>query len=260
MRLFFLAGAGLSLMGTTALANCPAVTMADTMGVAPGAFPQQYELSEFQDAAGCTMAFSTNPDIDALNGEIQGNGSLPPLAERLPSEPLVVVPYDMVGSYGGTLDALSNNTEAGTSDFLSIRHVNLVRYSDDLQTIVPNVAKSWEWNADFTELTMSLRAGHKWSDGEPFNSADIAFWLENLALDSNIIEKPRDYVLAGGEPIKIEIIDDQNFKFVLAAPKPGLLAHFASSYAQPFQPRHFLGQFHPAISDGADAAAPGARF
>jgi len=260
MRLFIISGAATVLMGTTALANCPAITMADMQGVAPGAFPQQYELAEFEAAAGCTMAFSANPESDALNAEIAGNGALPPLAERLPSEPLVVVPYDEVGVYGGTFDALSNNTEAGTSDFLSIRHVNLVRYSDDLQTIVPNVAKSWEWNDDFTELTMSLRAGHKWSDGAPFTSADVAFWLENLALDGNIIEKPKDYVLAGGEPIGIEIIDDQTFKFVLAAPKPGLLVHFATSYAQAFQPKHFLGQFHPAVSDDADAKAQALGF
>ncbi|MEL6103030.1 MAG: ABC transporter substrate-binding protein, partial [Pseudomonadota bacterium] len=125
--------------GSAAMASCPAITLNDTMGVAPGAFPQQYELAEFEAAAGCEMTFSTNPEIAALNAEIQGNGDLPPLAERLPSEPLVMVPYEMIGTYGGTFDALSNNTEAGTSDFLSIRHVNLVRYSDDLQTIVPNV-------------------------------------------------------------------------------------------------------------------------
>lgn len=255
MKTSLICSTALVLLGSAAWANCPAVTLADTMGVAPGAFPQQYELAEFEAAAGCEMTFSTNPEIAALNGEIQGNGDLPPLAERLPAEPLVVVPYEMVGTYGGVFDALSNNTEAGTSDFLSIRHVNLVRYSDDLQTIVPNVAKSWSWNDDFTELTMELREGHKWSDGAPFTSADVAFWLENLALDSNIIEKPRDYVLAGGEPIEIEIIDDTTFKMILAAPKPGLLVHFATSYAQAFQPRHFLGQFHPAINADADARA-----
>ncbi|MEM7520135.1 MAG: ABC transporter substrate-binding protein [Pseudomonadota bacterium] len=260
MRLSLLSGFGVALLGTTAMASCPAVTVSDPMGVAAGAFPQQYELAEFEAAANCTMAFSTNPEIEALNSEIQGNGPLPALAERLPEEPLVVAPYDMIGTYGGTFDALSNNTEAGTSDFLSIRHVNLVRYADDLQTVVPNVAKSWSWNDDFTELTMTLRKGHKWSDGAPFTSADVAFWLENLALDSNIIEKPRDYVLAGGEPIDIEIVDDQTFIMKLAAPKPGLLIHFATTYAQAFQPRHFLGQFHPAIADDADAKAQALGF
>ena len=44
---------------------------------------------------------------------------------------------------------------------LSTRHVNLVRFADDLSTIVPNVAKSFEWNDDFTTLTFNLRKGHK---------------------------------------------------------------------------------------------------
>lgn len=260
MRKYLLSSAVLVASASVAAANCPGITVSDMQGVADGAFPQQFELDEFQTAADCTMEFSANPEIEALNGEIAGNPDLPPLAERLPSEPLVVVPYDVVGSHGGTFDALSNNTEAGTSDFLSIRHVNLTRYSDDLQTIVPNVAKSWEWNDDFTELTMKLREGHKWSDGAPFTSADVEFWLKNLALDSNIIEKPRDYVLAGDQPIDIEVIDDQTFKLILAAPKPGLLVHFATSYAQAFQPKHFLGQFHPAISEDADARAQALGF
>ncbi|MEL6550289.1 MAG: ABC transporter substrate-binding protein [Pseudomonadota bacterium] len=255
MKLRLLAGTALAVIGSAAYANCPAVTVADPMGVAAGAYPQQYELAEFEAAAGCTMEFTTNPEIAELNAEIQGNPELPPLAERLPSEPLVVAPYDMIGTYGGTFDALSNATEAGTSDFLSIRHVNLVRYSDDLTTIVPNVAKSWEWNDDFTELTMTLREGHKWSDGAPFTSEDVRFWLENLSLDANIRENAADYVLAGGEPIQIEIMNETTFKFVLSAPKPGLLVHFATSYAQPFQPAHFLGQFHPALNDDADARA-----
>jgi hypothetical protein len=67
---------------------------------------------------------------------------LPPLAERLPAEPLVVAPYAAIGSYGGVINGLSRATESGTSDLLSVRHVNLVRYADDLQTIVPNVARS----------------------------------------------------------------------------------------------------------------------
>jgi peptide/nickel transport system substrate-binding protein len=248
------------LAAGVAQAACPPVTVADMQGVAPGAFPQQYELAEYESAAGCAMTFSANPEIEALNAAIQGNPALPPLAERLPSEPLVVAPYESIGQYGGTLNALSNATEAGTSDFLSIRHVNLVRYADDLTTIVPNVAKSWSWNDDFTELTMSLREGHKWSDGAPFTSADIAFWLENLALDPKVIEKPKDYVLAAGEPIGIEIIDETTFKFVLPSPKPGLLTHFATSYAQPFQPKHFLGRFHPDIDPEADANAQALGF
>ena len=249
-------GAGLSLLaGTTLAAECPPITVADAMGVGAGKHPQQYELAEFEQLAGCALTFQENPAIAEMNGRIAGNPDLPPLAERLPEEPLVMPPYAQIGRYGGVLDVLSNATEAGTSDFLSVRHVNLVRMSDDLQTIVPNVAKDWQWNDDFTELTFTLRKGHKWSDGAPFTADDVKFWYDDLALDPNVSAKPRDYVLVAGERMQVEVIDPQTVKFVLPAPKPGLLSHFATSYAQGFQPKHFLGQFHPKHNPDADKLA-----
>ena len=259
-KLFMASWVGMGLLTTSALAACPAATLADMQGLAAGSFPQQYEVSEIQSLGNCTMEFAENPAIGDLNAQIRSNPALPPLAERLPEEPLVMVPYDSVGKYGGTLDALSNATEAGTSDFMSTRHVNLVRYSDDLSTIVPNVAKSWEWNADYTQLTFKLRKGHKWSDGQPFTSADVKFWYDNIALDPNINEKPKDYATVGGQPMTVDAPDDETVVFNLPAPKPGLLAHFATHFAQGFQPKHFLGQFHPAVNPDADALAQGMGF
>lgn len=241
--------------GQALAAACPAVTVADSKGVPAGKFPQQYELSEIQSLGNCTISFKANPDIAKLNGKIYGNPKLPSLADRLPSEPLVVAPYDSIGKYGGTFDMLSNATESGTSDMMAVRHVNLVRYSDDLETIVPNVAKGWEWNDDFTQLTFFLRKGQKWSDGEPFGAADVEFWYENLAIDTNVREKPKDYVLVGGKPMTVDVIDAQTVRFNLPSPKPGLLSHFANHYAQGFQPKHFLGQWHPAVNPDADANA-----
>ncbi|MEL6322294.1 MAG: hypothetical protein AAFQ57_16875, partial [Cyanobacteria bacterium J06626_14] len=107
--------------------SCPAVTVAESQGVDEGAYPQQFDLAEYESAAGCDMEFAANPDIESLNSQIAGNGDLPSLEERLPEEPLVVVPYAEVGQYGGTLAGLSKATESGTSDLLSIRHVNLFR-------------------------------------------------------------------------------------------------------------------------------------
>ncbi|MCH7882061.1 MAG: ABC transporter substrate-binding protein [Proteobacteria bacterium] len=241
-------------------AACPAVTVADSKGVAAGKYPQQYELSEFQSLAKCTLTFSSNPDAAALNGRIRGNPKLPPLAERIPEEPLVVAPYNEIGKYGGTFDVLSNATEAGTSDFLSVRHVNLVRYSDDLQTVVPNIAKDWKWNSDFTQLTFFLRKGHKWSDGAPFTAEDVKYWYDNIALNPDIIKKAKDYVLVGGERMTVDVLDPQTVRFNLPAPKPGLIAHFATSFAQGFQPRHFLGKWDPKLNPDADKMAKAAGF
>src|SRR5690606_36690148 len=129
----------LAVLPLAALANCPGITVADMGGIEAGAFPQQYELAEFQIAAGCTMEFGENPGIAGFNSQIKGNPDLPPVAVRLPEEPLVVVPYVSVGKSGGTLDGLSNANEVASSDIMSVRHVNLMRYSDALETIVPNV-------------------------------------------------------------------------------------------------------------------------
>ena len=74
------------------------------------------------------------------------------------------------------------------------------------------------------------------------------------------IEKPKDYVLVAGERMTVEAPDETTVVFKLPSPKPGLLAHFATSYAQAFQPMHFMGQFHPDINPEADALAQEAGF
>ena len=43
----------------------PAITMADLQGIAPGMYPQQYEVAEFEAATGGVMEFSDRGEIDA---------------------------------------------------------------------------------------------------------------------------------------------------------------------------------------------------
>ncbi len=238
-------------------ANCPAVTGPD----AGGTFPHLFELDAYQQQHNCTLSLRANPAIAELNARIQGNPELPAsVAERLPKQPLVIAPYSRIGHYGGVLDGISKATESGTSDLLSVRHVNLLRFSDDLTTLVPNVASDWEWNEDFTELTLTLREGHKWSDGEPFTADDIVFWYNHLIMDKAITESPKDRFLSEGKPMKVEALSPTRVRFTLNSPRPGLTAMFANDYAQPFQPRHLLGRFHPAINPEADALARSLGF
>lgn len=252
LRTALLSGAALALVSTAASAACPPATVADMMGLDP-AYPQQFELAEFEEKANCELSFSENPEIEALNARIAGNPELPPVAERLPSEPLVVAPYEAIGTYGGTITGLSNATEAGTSDVLSFRHVNLVRFSDDLQTLVPNVADGWSWNEDYTELTFDLRAGHRWSDGAPFTAEDIAFWYNDIVLNTAIYERTPDRWLFDGEPAVVEAIDETTVRFTFPTPQPNIVNRFAVDYGQPFLPKHFLSKYMDKYNE--DAAA-----
>ncbi|MCB1488387.1 MAG: ABC transporter substrate-binding protein [Bauldia sp.] len=254
LRLALYSGVSFFATAVAAHAACPAVTVADMQGLT-SAYPEQFELAEFEKAGSCTLEFSEDPAIKDLNGRILGNGDLPALADRLPQEPLVVVPYDSIGQYGGVLTGISKGTESGTSDLLSVRHVNLVRYDDDLKTIVPNVAKSWSWNDDLTELTFVLRKGHKWSDGEPFTAEDVVFWHNDLLLNPDIYEKTPERWVFSGEPAKVEAIDDVTVKFTFPVPTPGILNRFAVDYGQAFQPKHFLSQFMPKYNDKAEDLA-----
>ncbi|WP_136679368.1 ABC transporter substrate-binding protein [Neptunomonas sp. XY-337] len=239
------------LMATNAIAACPTIT-ADK---ANGAYPNLFEKAEFERLHQCNLSFAENPAIQALNKRIAGNPVIPAVAERLPQEPLVIAPYQQIGQYGGVLDGISKATESGTSDLLAVRHVNLTRFSDDLATVVPNVAKSWQWNDDFTVLTMSLRKGHKWSDGNDFTAEDVVFWYHNMLMDTSIIKSPKERFLSDGKPMQVEAVDETTVRFTLNAPMPSLPAMFAQDYAQPFQPKHLLEQFHPALNKDADKRA-----
>src|SRR3954471_9617560 len=51
---------------------------------------------------------------------------------------------------------------------------------NSLGTILPELAKSWSWNEEGTELTFQLRDGVKWHDGKPFTAADVKCTWELL--------------------------------------------------------------------------------
>ena len=44
---------------------------------------------------------------------------------------------------------------------------------DSLGSVVPDLATGWSWNEEGTELTLPLRQGVKWHDGQPFTAKDV---------------------------------------------------------------------------------------
>ena len=67
---------------------------------------------------------------------------------------------------------------------------NLVMYDqhfkqNSLQSIVPDLATSWSWSEDGTELTFPLRQGVTWHDGKPFTAKDVVCTWDLLTGRSN---------------------------------------------------------------------------
>jgi len=189
--------------------------------------------------------------------EMVAAGTLPALDERLPAEPMVVTPEESVGQYGGTWRAGLRGGSDNAWFFRTIGYEPLVRWTRDWTGVKENVAKSWEVNDDATEYTFQLREGMKWSDGEPFTSADIIFWYEDVLTNEEITPSVPNWLVAGDEPVVIEALDDYSVKFSFAAPHGTLLLQLASANGPPVTsyPAHYMKQFHIDYNDDVAATA-----
>lgn len=185
------------------------------------------------------------------------DGSLPPVGERLPEEPMTVEPVERAGVYGGTWRTGMLGPDDTSLLNRANGYENLLRYDMGYEEIVPNIARSFEANEDGTEYTFELRKGMKWSDGEPFTSADIEFWYENVASNEELEPLP-----LWMEGLEIETPDDHTVVFRFPEPDGLFLEYMASSEGdQPtLYPRHYLEQFHEKHNPDAQRLAEEAGF
>ncbi len=185
--------------------------------------------------------------------ELVAAGSLPPLEERLPANPLVVAPLNEVGEYGGTLSR-------GSALLFPVLFVNVTReplvsfsFPDPSAAAPgPNLAESWSFNDDGTELTMNIRQGIRWSDGEPFTADDIAFFWEDIMEDPNttVPIHPALFVAPGVAP-DFEQIDKYTIKFTYPFAFKYALQSLAAVEDTFAWPKHKLAQDHPRYNSDA---------
>ncbi|HVH82043.1 MAG TPA: ABC transporter substrate-binding protein, partial [Stellaceae bacterium] len=119
---------------------------------------------------------------------------------------------------------------------------NLVVYDQTVpqnstRSIIPDLATSWSWNADYTSLAFQLRDGVKWHDGKPFTAADVKCTFDLLTNKGS--DKLR---LNYRESWWINIADttvngDREATLHLKQPQPAVLAMLASGYT-PIYPCH----------------------
>jgi peptide/nickel transport system substrate-binding protein len=108
---------------------------------------------------------------------------------------------------------------------------------NSMESIRPELAKSWSWNEEGTELTFELRDGVKWHDGKPFTSADVKCTWDLLAGRSTdkLRVNPRKTWYTNLAEVKTS--GDYEATFVLKRPQPAFIALLASGMS-PVYPCH----------------------
>ena len=157
---------------------------------------------------------------------------------------------------GGTLriyhianpPSLSIHEEATISTVMPMMAVfnNLVLFDlrkpqNSLDTIVPELAESWAWDAGRTKLTFKLRSGVVWHDGRLFTAKDVqCTWNRLSGKDAGYFRKnPRLVWYDNLEDVTVE--GDATATFHLRRPQPSFLALLASGYS-PVYPCHLAAK------------------
>ncbi|TMJ44500.1 MAG: peptide ABC transporter substrate-binding protein, partial [Alphaproteobacteria bacterium] len=165
---------------------------------------------------------------------------------------LAASPPAMAQKQGGTLtighfdspasiSLLEESTNAVNRPMMAVFN-NLVMYDQNVpqnspKSIVPELATSWSWNEEGTELTLPLRQGVKWHDGKPFTANDVKCTVDLMT--GNSAEKlrinPRKSWWDNLE--KVSTNGDYEVTFYLKRVQPAFLALLATGWT-PIYPCH----------------------
>lgn len=173
-------------------------------------------------------------------------GELPPVGDRLPENPLVVVPLDEIGRYGGTINRALTGEVVQVSGISKTLSENLMGYERPMPNrILYNLAERHEFLDEGRTALFYLRKGLKWSDGHPFTVDDILFWYHDMWVDPDARRSPLfpTQYLVEGEPIEMEKVDDHTIRFRSHKPLGGILHNLSQDYIA--LPKHVFAPLHP---------------
>lgn len=178
---------------------------------------------------------STAPALVALVTALT-LGSGPALAQKSGG---ILKPY-----HRGTPPSGSIHEEATNSTVMPYMGVfnNLIMFDQAIavnsaETIVPDLATSWTWNADKTKLTFALRKGVKWHDGKPFTSKDVACTWNMLLGKTKAKFRKNPRKSWYGNLDSVSVNGDFEATFNLKRAQPALPMLLASGYS-PVYPCH----------------------
>src|SRR3546814_13617290 len=105
---------------------------------------------------------------------------------------------------------------------------NLVMFDPEvkqqsMESIVPDLAKSWSWSEDNKTLSFKLHTGVTWHDGKPFSAKDVKCTWDAIKGTSaaRLRKNPRKAWYSTLEEVRAEAHDAVRFN--LKRPNPSLL-------------------------------------
>jgi ABC-type transport system substrate-binding protein len=181
-------------------------------------------------------------------------GELPPVSERLPENPLIVVPLDTIGQYGGVLRRALTGDIIQTAGVNKTLSENLMGFSRPMpDSIVHNLAENFEFLDEGRTAIFKIRKGIKWSDGVPFTVDDILFWYYDMTFDDNARPHnqpvPPSVWVVDGKPIDLKKIDDHTLEVSSSKPLGRVLHALCLDVIA--QPKHHLSHLHPRYNSEA---------
>lgn len=219
--------------------------------------------AEFRAAAG--RALPALGEAPMLAQQVSG-GDLPPVAERVPDEPLIVVPIEEIGSYGGQMNTTVMDGPVTWWFPAYWLEEPPVQLRPDAKTWYPNWLLGVDQSADDRTITLRLRPGMKWSDGAPFTADDVAFWFDDMNMNRELRPSVPTSLNVGGAPARGRRIDDHTFELSFAAPRPNFalrqltLPQYMWSMGFIAEPKHYLAQFHLSYNPQANELAKEGGF
>lgn len=199
------------------------------------------------------------PELDAL----VSSGALPPVAERVGANPRVLTPVESVGKYGGAFRGGMVGGNDRNMLFTYFGYEGLLAWDADWTGEVhPNIATGYTASADSRSFTFTLREGMKWSDGSPFTSDDVAFFIEDILPDDKLFPTKPGWLTVEGELPTIAVTSPTEFTISWSKPNGLFILNAASvygvqlallnkAYCSPFLPKYNANADAEAVAAGA---------
>lgn len=178
-------------------------------------------------------------------------GTLPPVAERVPAEPSIAA-FDREGARpgeaGGSIRILMGKAK-DTRQMTVYGYARLIGYNDKLE-LEADILKDYTIE-EGRIFTLTLREGHKWSDGTPFTTEDFRYWWDDIANNDELSPSgPPVKMLSEGVPPIVEVLSPTQIRFTWPTPNPEFVPALAqASPLYIFAASNYLKQFHVNYQD-----------